>query len=133
MAKNYILHRNRNEIEIQKEPEVFTAVLPNKRVIEEVSNISEISQVEQVFSNVFKIRTSESDVDGYLDHLRHNFETRCVFHHSYNPTGDLSTRYYITDLVAVNFREKTSNAKIESILQKHGLQFLKKYPGDGLT
>ena len=92
MAKEYILHRNGKEIQVQKEPEVFTAVLPNQKIIEELNNFSEIKQVKQVFNNVYKIKTTESDVDGYLDHLRTSFETRCVFHHSYNPSGDSSTR-----------------------------------------
>jgi subtilisin family serine protease len=130
MTKEYILHRNGKEIRIQKEPEVFTAVLTNKKIIEEVNNLSEIKQVKQVFNNVYKIKTTESDVDGYLDHLRTSFETRCVFHHSYNPTGDPATRYYITEMIVVNFKKRTSASKIEEIMGKHGLQFIKEYAGD---
>lgn len=130
MSDHYILHRNGKEIQVQKETEVFTAVLPDKRILDEVNKLSQVKQVEQVFNNVYKIKTTESDLDGYLDHLRTSFETRCVFHHSYNPSNDPSTRYYITEMVAVSFKKRTSTSKIEEIMGKHGLQFIKEYGKD---
>ncbi len=127
MAKTYILHRNKQQIKIQKEPNYFTAIVNDVKLIYEVNQKPEINQVKQVFNNVFKIKTEGKDCNNLMDKLRLEYDTRLVFHHAYKPANDASTRYYITDLIVVNFKSKTSNAKIESILLDYGLQYIKQY------
>ena len=127
MAKTYILHRNNQEIKIQKETEYFTAIVNDEELIYEVNQNPEVAKVKRVFNNVFKIKATGKDCNALVDKLRAKYDTRMVFHHAYKPAGDASTRYYITDMVAVRFKANTSNSKIETILTDCGLQFIKQY------
>ncbi|MEL6867308.1 MAG: S8 family serine peptidase [Bacteroidota bacterium] len=129
MAKTYQLQRCGESIEIEKEPEYFTAILPDKQVIDEVHQIQEIESVKQVFRKVYKIKAKASDRDGLMDHLRKDFDTRAIFHHAYNPVGDIRTRYYITDMIITRFKKGTKASTIEGIMQKYGLQWIKNYAG----
>ncbi len=133
MAKTYILHRNNEEIKIQKESSYFTAIVNDESLIKEVNLRPEVSQVKRVFNNVFKIKAEGRDCNALVDKLREQYDTRVVFHHAYKPAGDKSTRYYITDLVVVNFKSQTSNRKIESIMADCGLQYIKQYGDSGKT
>jgi subtilase family protein/fervidolysin-like protein len=133
MPKTYILHRNRQEIRIQQEAEYFTVIVDDESLLDEVYQFPEVSQIKRVFNNVFKIKAEGKDNDKLVDNLRKSYDTRAVFHHAYKPTNDDATRYYITDLIVVNFKNKTSIAKMEAIMQQCGLQFIKQYGENGMT
>lgn len=132
-TKTYILHRNNEQIKIQKETSYFTAIVNDETLIDEVYQKPEVSQIKRVFNNVFKIKTEGKDCNALVDHLRKQFETRVVFHHAYKPAGDASTRYYITDLVVINFKSQTSVKRIETIMADCGLQYIKQYGSKGKT
>jgi len=84
MAKTYILHRNKQEIKIQKETEYFTAIVNDEELIYEVNQNPEVAKVKRVFNNVFKIKTSGKNCNALVDKLRAEYDTRMVFHHAYN-------------------------------------------------
>ncbi len=129
MAKTYLLQRGGESIKIAKEPEHFTAILPERMLLKDVHKISEVEKVKQVFRTVYKIKTSESNRDGIMDKLRKDLKTKAVIHHAYNPIGDEATRYYITDTIIVRLAPGTKARDIDDLLQLHGLQFVKNYPG----
>ncbi len=127
--KTITLYRNGEAIEIQQEAAHFTAIIPQSQWLAEVNAREEVEEVKQVFKNVYKIKTSLSDSDDLVTELRKDFSTRAVFHHAYRPLEDASTRYYLTDMVIVRFKKRTSTSRIETILQQCGLQFVKQYLG----
>ena len=129
MAKSYTLHRGGQSIQIEKEPEFITAILPNQRILNQVNQTQEVKTIKKVFRNIYKIRTAEGATDALSDRLRANFQTKGIFHHSYNPVGDKTTRYYLTDKIIVCFAAKASASAIEKLLAKHGLQYLREFPG----
>lgn len=133
MAKTYTLYRNNQEIEIQKETQYFTAIIEDAELLYEVHQRTGIESVKHVFNNVYKFKSTQRNSDKLIDSLRAQYDTRVVFHHAYKPTGDNSTRYYITDLVAVKFKSATSSDRIEEIMLDCGLQYIKQYEDRGLT
>lgn len=133
MTKTYTLYRNGEAIEIQQEEQYFTAILNNRELVEQVSQVAEVDQIKKVFKNVYKIKSSLSDSDDLVDQLRSSFNQRAVFHHAYHPSDDPATRYYLTDMIVVCFKKKTSTAKIEEILATCGLKYIKQYAGNDRT
>ncbi len=129
MANSYILHRGGQTIDIAKEAEFITAILPNNRLLQQVHKVSEVQQVKKVFSNIYKIKTSDGAADEVSDQLRASFQAEGVFHHAYHPIGDQITRYYITDKIVICFDPNASYSAIESLLEKAGLEYLREYPG----
>lgn len=127
MSQNF-LFRGGQKIELQKEPEFFTAILPSKTNAQELNEIKEVQEIKQVFHNVFKIRSLDYQQEDLMKNLRGNSQMQCVVHHAYNPVGDKNTRYYLTDMVAVKFQAGTTTTKIEEILASHGLKLMKQYP-----
>lgn len=133
MPKTYLLHRNNETIKIQKESNYFTAIVNDLEILQEVDQRKDVNKIKHVFHNVFKIKSQSKDCNKLVDQLREQYDTRVVFHHAYKPSGDASTRYYITDMVVVNFKSQASNKKIEYIMQNHGLQYIKQYEVKGKT
>ncbi len=87
MAKEYILHRNGKEIQVQKEPEVFTEVLPNKKIIEELKGAGIAGLVisanpELTAKEVRKIieqstnRIVDNESDPVLNHSKGNYTNK---------------------------------------------------------
>lgn len=127
MASTYILWRGGRQIEIQKEQEYFTAILPNTEVVKEVFSMSAVEEIKPVFSNIFKVRTSSEELDETMDIIRAHSNGFAVSHHAYHPVGDHTTRYYLTDKLIIQFKEGVPANKIESILDQHGLEFIRQY------
>ncbi|MEM1320386.1 MAG: S8 family serine peptidase [Bacteroidota bacterium] len=123
----YTLHRSGEKIQIEKEPEYFTAILPNQHLIQEVNKLNEVANVKKVFRNVYKIKSSETERDDLMTYLRSKHNSQAVYHHSYNPIGDKITRYYLTDQIIVRFVPSTSSTAIESIMQSFGIRMVKSY------
>ena len=129
MAGNYnILYRGGHKIRIQKETSYFTAILPDKKLIGDIYRSGQVNEIKQVFNNIYKIKTSTGHSDEIMDDLREEFKTLAVFHHAYIPVQDPATRYYITDLVVVQFTSGTTNKHIEKVMKECGLQYMRNYP-----
>ena len=126
---NYnILHRGGRRIRIQKEASYFTAILPDKKLIGDIYQSGQIHEIKQVFNNVYKIKTHQGQSDEVMDQLRTDFKTLCVFHHAYSPIKDPATRYYITDLIIIQFSPETRTKSIEKVMRDCGLQYMRNYP-----
>ncbi len=123
MSKN-ILHRGEFQIELNKEPAFFTAILPRESTVRQIQQSKEVEQLRPVFHNVYKIKTDPTRLDDVMANLR---DSRNVVHHAYHPTGDDVTRYYITDKIIVTFRSGTPITQMEQIIEKHGLKWLRDY------
>lgn len=132
MSTTYRLLRGGQAIEIVKESEYFTAILPNQRLLQEVEQISAVQECKAVFHNVYKVRTDESDRDSVMDYIRAKMNAEGISHHAYHPVGDAATRYYLTDLLILSFREGVATSKVEAIMQAHGLQYVREF-ADGRT
>ncbi len=127
MAKTYSLYRGGQSIDIEKEPEFITAILPKQELVPQVQAIHEVQHIKPVFRNVYKIKTSAGATDEVSDQLRSQFASQCVFHHAYQPVGDSITRYYLTDKLVVNFKAGTTHSTIETLLEKAGLIYLREF------
>lgn len=125
-SKNY-LYRGGEKISVEKEPDFFTLILPNPQLREAVRDITPVETLQLVFDDVYKIKTRSGERDEVMDYLRQNERFAGICHHAYHPTGDDATRYYITDMLTLCFHEDTPYPKIEAILEKHGLKFIKTY------
>ncbi|MFK7806617.1 MAG: S8 family serine peptidase [Saprospiraceae bacterium] len=129
MASNYnILYRGGHKIRIQKEASYFTAILPNKKLIGDIYRSGKVNEIKPVFNNIYKIKTNAGQSDEVMNDLRNEFKTLAVFHHAYTPLKDPATRYYITDLVIIQFAEGTSTKGIEKVMKDCGLQYMRNYP-----
>ncbi|MEL6636147.1 MAG: S8 family serine peptidase [Bacteroidota bacterium] len=133
MSKTYSLFRGGQTIDIEKEPEFITAILPQDELLPQVQKYEQVEQVKPVFRNIYKIKTSPGATDEVSDRLRQQFASQGVFHHAYQPVGDGITRYYLTDQIVVAFQPNTSHATIESLLTKAGLIYLRQFPGSPTT
>ena len=129
MASTYILWRGGRQIEIQKEEEYFTAILPNSEIVKEVYSMDAVEDMQPVFSNIFRVKTSGEELDRAMQVIRNQMNGYGVSHHAYHPVGDHTTRYYLTDKLIVNFKADVSASRIEEILEKHGLTFYRQYGG----
>ncbi len=124
MASQNYLYRGGEKIPVAKEPAFFTTIVPNERVLQELEHLEPVEEMQQVFDQVYKIRTAEETQEDVMRYVRSNERMRGVCHHAYHPVGDAATRYYLTDQLVVAFQTGTSESKIESILEQHGLRFL---------
>lgn len=121
----HYLWRNGKQIPIEKEPEFFTAILPNQEVLNNVANLKEVREVKKVFHNIYKVRASVYEREELMERMRTNDRINSFVHYAYNPVGDLNTRYYVTDRLVVSFNDGVSTSKKEEILSKHGLRYIK--------
>ena len=129
MAKSYTLHRGGQKIQIQKESQYFTAILPDKKMIGTLYQSGKVSKIKQVFNNVYKLKAEAGTCDEVMDSLRDEFKTLCVFHHAYTPLADPATRYYITDTIIITFKKGIRNKTVEKIMREHGVQYMRSYDG----
>ena len=125
--KTYTLLRGGEPIKIHKEEEFFTAIVPDRRAAIELVHHSEVKQMKKVFNNIYKIKTTKGSQEGLMKEIRSDNLSQTVAHHAYTPVGDTTTRYYITDKIIISFQKKTAVSKISTLLEKHGLQYLKSY------
>lgn len=127
-SKTYI-YRGQHRIELEKEAEFFTAVLPQGHLVQTLNEKNEVQRVKRVFDNVYKIKTADADRDEMMTMLRNSEGIGCVCHHAYRPTGDPGTRYYLTEKVIVGFEANVSVPQKEAVLEAHGLRYVKAYAG----
>ena len=125
-----LLHRGGHAIPVQKENEFFTVNARSARDVQQLSDWGLVEEIKPVFGGVFKIKTREGALDDVMKIAR---EENLVSHHAYCPEGDPSTRYYLTDLLVVTFKPGTRTATMERLLEKHGLTYVKNYPGQEQT
>ncbi len=123
------IYRGKHRIELEKEAEFFTAILPHGQLVETIKEKNEVQQIRRVFDNVYKVKTADADRDEMMTLLRNNDGVGCVCHHAYRPTGDPGTRYYLTEKVIVGFEPNTTVSQKEKVLEAHGLRYVKAYAG----
>ncbi|MEM6963940.1 MAG: S8 family serine peptidase [Bacteroidota bacterium] len=131
--KTYTLLRGGESIQIHKEEEFFTAIIPDRKKAIELVRHTEVKQMKKVFNNIYKIKTTKGAQSDVMDQIRSDQLSETIAHHAYTPVGDTITRYYITDKIMLSFKKRTSATKISAILEKHGLQYLKDYQTDAPT
>ena len=125
--KTYTLFRGGESIQINKEEEFFTAIVPDLKSVAALAKNAEVKQIKKVFNNVFKIKTTRGLQSKLMDKIRSSGNSKTIAHHAYTPVGDTTTRYYITDKIIVSFQKRTSKSKVAAIFEKHGLLFVKQY------
>ncbi len=129
MSNSYRLLRGGKAINIQKEARFLTAILPNARAVQQINQLEPVEDLKQVFNQVYKIQTKPDDLEDVMRLIRESDLMEGVSHHAYNPIGDDLTRYYLTDMLVVSFQSRTNEFRIERIMEKHGLSYLKSYEG----
>jgi subtilisin family serine protease len=127
MQTNYPLLRGGQTIDVQKEENWFTAVLPKSYVAEEIYRLDPVLEMKNVFQNVYKVKAYGRDGEDLMQKIRTTYSAESIVHHAYNPVGDELTRYYLTDKIVVTFLPQTSIIKIEKIMQMHGLEYVRGY------
>lgn len=125
-SQNY-LFRGGEKIAIEKEPEFFTAIMPESKMISDLERMGPVEEVKHVFYDVYKVRTPIAERDEVMNRLRSDDRTQGICHHAYHPVGDHSTRYYLTDSLIVAFGKGISTTKIEAILEQHGLKYMRNF------
>lgn len=133
MPTSYPLLRGGKAIAIEREPDFFTTIIPDKRLLPQIEHIPEVEQVKQVLNNVYKVKSVDGERDELMNNLRKQLPKEAVVHHAYHPTGDPITRYYITDQIIACFVPGTSASAIEEIATKHKLEIIRKYPAERPT
>lgn len=128
MATNYPLLRGGKAIAIEREPDFFTTIIPDKKLLPDLERMPDVQQVKHVLDNVYKVRSVTGERDEVMNKMRRQLPKGAVVHHAYNPTGDPITRYYITDRIIVRFKSGTAAAEAEELFAKHNLDILKFYP-----
>ena len=122
------LWRGGRKIELEKEEEVFTAIIEDEEQLNRVNSLDGVQEVRPVKNRIFKVHVAPEQRDAVMDRLRSK-DMVGVAHHAYRPIGDLNTRYYLTDQIVVCFKPNASRKTIESIVSKAGVRLLKEYPG----
>jgi subtilisin family serine protease len=120
------LWRGGRKIELEKEEEVFTAILEDEEELTRVRALEGVEAVEPVQNRIFKVRVAQGKRDAAMEDMRSRKMNK-IAHHAYRPRGDEKTRYYLTDKIVVAFKPKVARKTIESILAKAGVRILKEY------
>lgn len=123
------IYRGQHRIELEKEAEFFTVILPQRAMVSSLRQKDEVQVVKRVFDDVYKIKTEDEARDEVMTLLRSNEEIDYVCHHAYRPVGDPGTRYYLTEKVIVGFEASTTVHEKEKVLEAHGLKYVKAYAG----
>jgi subtilisin family serine protease len=127
MSLSYTLYRGGHKIAIEKEPEFFTAILPDSYQVEAVQKHKEVQAIKRVFQHVYKVQTYDDQRDQLMERMRFDQKTPSVCHHAYIPAGDSTTRYYLTEMIVVCFHQQITNDQIEAILQDYGLTLVRHF------
>lgn len=130
MSTSYPLLRGGKAISIEREPDFFTTIIPDKQLLPELERMPDVQQVKQVLNNVYKVRSVSGERDELMSKMRRQLPRGAVVHHAYHPIGDPITRYYITDQIIVCFTSgiAAADADAEKLFAKHQLEIIKFYP-----
>lgn len=118
--------RGTKKIHVQREKDVFTAIVKNTAEIPRLEALPGVKEVKQLHNGIFKIIVESDKRDQAMDMYRSGGSSR-VAHHAYNPTDSPNTRYYITDKIIVKFKEGTSKESIEALLEETKTRIVKEY------
>jgi hypothetical protein len=105
MEQSLYFFRGGEKIEIEKEDEYFTAILPDPNIISDLGNAGDIKEIKKVYRDIYKIKTDQPSMDGLMKSIRNDYRQNAVCHHAYRPAGDKITRYYLTDQIMVCFKK----------------------------
>ena len=124
-----LLSRGGYFIDLEREPEVFTAIVPDQDQREQLESLSGVQAVKHISGVIFKAYVQASERDKAMD----NYRSIGVCHHAYKPAGATSTRYYISDQLLVRFRPNVSEAVIRTIGAREGVHLVQALPGGNRT
>lgn len=124
--------RNGEKIELEKEPEFFTALARDEKQLKQLREIPGVEEVKNVQNQVFKVRVKADKREPAMAAFRSK-DHHGIAHHAYKPKNSESTRYYLTDQIIARFKANIEDKKIESILSQNALKLLKEYPGESKT
>ncbi|MEN7550371.1 S8 family serine peptidase [Rapidithrix thailandica] len=128
MAAQNFLWRGGEQIPLEKEEEVFTAIVQNKRELENLSQATGVKEVKKVENGIYKVKVQSAVRDTVMQQYREASQTG-ICHHAYRPKDANNTRYYLTDQLIIRFKHHVSHQRIAQLLSENGLKSLKQYPG----
>ena len=123
-----ILLRGGHAIELQKEPQVFTAFAPKAADRLRLAALAGVTDVRQVAGAVYRVRVAHKQLERAMDDYRAGSQP-AVCHHAYKPQGATSTRFYLSEQLIVRFHQGVSKLKQHALLQQAGLRALRGLPG----
>ncbi len=132
MAEKNYLWRGGEKIAVEKEPQYFTTIITEKNSLRKISALPGVEEIKPVITGVYKVRANPESIDEIMAVVR-SAPIDEVAHHAYNPVGDASTRYYLTNRITVKFKENTTIKQIEKIMRDHGIKLLREYGTDSKT
>ena len=124
--------RGGHKIELEKEEDVFTAIVKNGEELKGVRSLEGVEEVTPVQNRIVKVQVAPGQRDRAMKRLRSK-EMDGIAHHAYRPKGASNTRYYLTEQIVVRFKPNVSKKIIESVLAKAGVRLLKEYPDSSKT
>lgn len=127
MEQSLYFFRGGEKIEIEKEDEYFTAILPDPNIISDLGNAGDIKEIKKVYRDIYKIKTDQPSMDGLMKSIRNDYRQNAVCHHAYRPAGDKITRYYLTDQIMVCFKKGIDIDKREKMVLDAGLKFIRRF------
>jgi subtilisin family serine protease len=126
------LWRGGKRVELEREEEVFTAIVDNQAELDRIRSLPGVSTVEPVRSGVFKVQVDAKQRDSAMEHYRSE-ECDGICHHAYRPVGNATTRYYVTDNILAKFATDAPVERIEEILAESHVRVVREYPGGDKT
>lgn len=119
------LSRGGHLIDLEREPEVFTAIVPDHTRLTTLQSLSGVRRVKRISGPIFKAYVQAVSRDSVME----NFRLSGVCHHAYKPYGATSTRYYLSDQILVRFRSDISQEVVDSISDNVGLHLVQTLSG----
>jgi subtilisin family serine protease len=118
--------RNGQKIKVKKEDDYFTAYAKDEVDIEQIKSLPGVKEVEPIQNNILKVNVKPGQLDKAMEMYRLETDQH-IAHHAYTPINSSETRYYITDTIAVKFKEGTPKERIEKILEDTKVEIVKEY------
>ncbi len=120
--------RGGQKIEIEKENDRFTVMVSDPKLAEVLRQIPGIHEVQPVTAQIFKIKTTATNLGNVMERLRSDAYS-AIAHHAYRPKDSEGTIYYLTDKIIVQFASGVSSAEINALFEKYHLNPMKQYEG----
>ena len=124
--------RGSNRIQLEKEKDVFTAIINDDAEIPRLESLPGVKAVNRLHNGIFKVTVESDKRKQAMDMYRSGGSNRMT-HHAYNPVDSPNTRYYLTDKIIVKFKENTPKEAIESILDETKTRIVKEYKNNPNT
>jgi subtilisin family serine protease len=118
--------RGGEKIAVEQARDRFTIITGNGEILDRVRRLPGVERVKLLHRHVFQVRTNPAERETTMELLR-NLAINLKVHHAYHPKGEEGTSYYLTDQIIVKFTPESTDAQIESILERYKLKIIKAY------